>query len=130
MWLLLEHSTLLGPPDCFKCTSILSKRSFMVGRRSDQPNLQVKPALEILSLFGHQNKFNQGNTWPGARASFLRSQGLGRRHGKGPGPLVAFLITRGVSLQETARGCCVGVWGPGGEKAEKKSSPSVSLKVN
>ena len=49
---------------------------------------------------------------------------------EGPGPMVAFLITRGVSLQETAQGCCVGVWGPGGEKAQKKSSLSVSLKVN
>ena len=102
----------------------------MVGRRSDQPNLQVKPALEILSLFRHQNKLNQGNTWPGARASFLRSQGPGRRHGKGPEPLVAFLITRGVSSRATAQGCCMGVWGPGGEKAEEKSSLSVSLKVN
>lgn len=102
----------------------------MVGRRSDQPNLQVKPALEILSLFRHQNKFNQGNTWPGAGASFLRSQGPGKRHVKGSEPLVAFLITRGVSLQETAQGCCTGVWGPGGDKAEEKSSLSVSLKVN
>lgn len=89
----------------------------MVGRRSDQPNLQVKPALEILSLFRHQNKLNQGNTWPGARASFLRSQGPGRRRGKGPEPLVAFLITRGVSLQETDRDAA---WGSGDQEEKKQ----------
>lgn len=56
----------------------------MVGRRSDQPNPQVKLALEILSSLDIKNKFNQGNTWPGARASFLRSQGSWEEAWEGP----------------------------------------------
>lgn len=62
MWLLLEHSTLLGQVD-----------SLMLGGKSDQLNLPVKPASETFGFSGRETSPPE-HTRPGHFLKTLRSQ--------------------------------------------------------
>lgn len=110
----------------FKMHSILSKRSFMVGRRSDQPNLQVKPASEIFHSLGIKTS-STGQPLARSQDQFLKIPRSWEKAWEGafPWPPTARLVTGGLSLRETAQGCHTE---QKGKKAEKNLTHQYSSK--